>query len=758
MAYASAADKFNMYTPQGERRTTFSHFRDIGVDLFSTPSSQNSNGYLQLTNVLPSVSGGLYRRWGATPHDPLTIFPVSRMFPYQVSAEGSVAGVFYSGFSNYYSILATDNTKIQAIYNEGSNDSQILGGFSGTGQVYAATSRDFLYAFDGVGAPQKKHFAKGDAQTNTGFPAPVLTSFSGSAGTGINYNPATTTATVSGSGSGATVDITVVDGHITNPVITNPGSGYGNGSIFVTITDTSGSGSGATVTATVDDSLTSVYADDSGGIKLNVGRLYAFAFQNSKTRHASDVTFSSEIVKTSIADDFTGVFLVGTVTIPTTLPDSQIDTVIILATSDGGDREHLYEVQVVPISVFAPVSGSDSAYVFVDQLPDTYTDTFLTGDTLLQENLWVDTDADGTTIGLIDNTPPVNTVNKPCTHQGRVFTTDGKTVFFSKSLSEVTTSTGLITSKWEEAWPANNRLDIGFNNEIIIGLLSDTTFLYIGTTQNIYRLSGADINSFDVQCIFRNVGLASQDCWTVVYKENLPAGYIWSTPDNKIIFSDFNNYEDIGNPIYPSLNGGTIVSIQPWVHGPYAMVFLRTTNDNFWVLNILTNGWYNWDVPSIGTTGPAMTYTKSTGQANLWFISRNTGTGVDTLSLFDPTLTLDNFPTPDSPIAWTVQTGWQDMGDTTNLKVVNSLEIWTGENSLATSVTSMNGSTSTPVVNSSTTKSPPLSIMENSLRAYYASKPTGGKFFSFTLDSQTPNSSALVLDQLIVEHFPFGRF
>lgn len=765
MPYAQTPDKYSMYVPQGSKRSTFSHFSQASIDAFASPGSQNENGFLDLLNVLPSVTGGFQRRWGLTNASINTLNSNYRMFPYQVSAEGSVAGVYYSGFANYYSFLATDNQVVKAVYNEGTNDGQEITGFSGTGQVYATTSRDFLYAFDGVDLPQKKHFAiLTDTQTNIGFDAPTITSFDPEQGTGINYNPGTTTATFSGSGSGATFSLSFTDGYITGVTVTAGGTGYGTGSGVLTVVDTSGGGSGATIYVALNDAVTEAILGG-GLITLQVGRQYAFAFQNSKTGHTSDVTFATPLATTPNANDLNngnpvGVFLVNTITIPTTLPDPQIDTVVIMATADGQDQEHLYQVQIVPLSAFT-VSGGSQSYLFVDQLPDSYTDTITTGDTLLSENLWVDLDSSGNTVGLINNEPAIASVNKPVGHQGRLFVTDGKTVFFSKSLAEVTTSTGLITSKWEEAWPANNRLDIGFDNEVIVGLLSDTTFLYIGTTQNIYRLSGTDGDSFDLQCIFRNVGLQSQDCWTVVYKEDLPAGYLWITPDSKVIFSDFNNYEDIGNPIYPIIQGATVIGIQPWVHGPYPMAFVRLSNNQVFVLNLSSNGWFSWEftIPNATlATGAMLTYVKSTGLANLW-LSLSGSTPL-ILGYLDPTKLTDDFPSASTGIGWAVQTGWQDLGDTTNVKVINEVESWSSDVGPEVVVYSKSGSSLTPVSNAKASVLGPIAILRDSYKAYFAGVPTGGKFFSFSfgVTSGSTNSSPNVLDQFVVEHFPFGRF
>lgn len=781
MPFAQTADKFTVYVPQGSKRTTFSHFSAAGVDMFASPGSQTETAFLQLNNVLPSVNGGFQRRWGLNVKGDLGLTSAWRYFPYQVSAEGAVSGVHYSGFNNYYAFFATDNQVIKAVYNEGTNDGQEITGFSGSGQVYATTSRDFMYAFNGVDTPRKKHFAlTTDTQRNIGFDAPngvligsLVSPPSHSGGVGINYVAGTTTITAvdsSGAGSGATFAVVFTDtnGTITKASVANTGASYNTATTSLSV---SGAGTGAAFTPVFNSTGGIIAIVPQGPMTFDSGRGYYGAYINSLTGHASDVTyldfnggtsntpyFDENGVQQSVLGSWTNINFTIQIDESVAL-DPQIDTFLLLATSDGGDSEHLYELAQIPLTSFSSIGGGLFTHDYEDTLPDTYNDNNTSGNTLLANNLWVDVDSSGVIVGLFANTPPPNTLNKPITNQGRMFATDGKSVFFSKNLTEVTTSTGLITSKWEEAWPASNRLDIGFDNEVIVGMLSDTTFLYIGTTQNIYRLSGTDINSFDLQCIFRNVGLLSQDCWTVVYKETLPAGYVWVTPDNKIIFSDFNNYTDVGTPIYPSLLGDTIFSIQPWVHGPYAMAFLRTKNNTFWVLNMTDEQWFNWTPQLPDTTAHIagmLTYTKSNGLSNLWVTLPSSTLG---LGFLDPIIRVDNYPTSATPIPWSIQTGWQDMGDTTNLKVINEIEIWSDENPPVVTCTSKSGNTSSAVVNTVQSKVGPISVLGDSYKAYFAALPTGGKFFSFTISSPSSvNATSNVIDQFVVEHFPFGRF
>lgn len=804
--FNQVSDKYTMYLPQGKHMQTYSHFQKSGIDTFTSANATNPDGFLQLDNLLPAINGGFQSRWGTTSLGYLLnnsggsqfTNALVRMFPYQVSAEGAISGDYYSGFSNYYSIIGTDNTSVEAIFNEGTNDKQVIATFSGTGNVYAATSRSFFYLFDGVGVPQKKHVAfLTDTTSAVGFPAPtpatpgINPNVIANAGTGIGYNLGTTSAVVtSGTGSGAAILLngaSGTQGYINQAIVTSPGSGYLS-TDTITVTDTSGGGHGAILTPTFYNG-TLVAVSINGPITLNVGRSYALAFMNSKTGHVSDVTTETGVFSYFPAVGTTWVDSNGDV--QTTLPlgctqlicrvsifpptDPQIDTVLMVATSDGGDLEHLYEVTTFPLSSFVTdPTFSGKVYLptnYIDTLPDTINDfgqtQSYTGATLLTNNLYVDVDTYGNIIGIFANLPPGVAYNKPVCNQGRMYTTDGKSVFYSKNITEVTTSTGLITSKWEEAWPGDNVLNIGFDNEVITGLLSDGTYLYIGTTQNIYQLSGTNLATFSIQCIFPKIGVYGQDAWSIVYKEYVPVGYMWVTPDLKVMLSDFTSYKDIGSPIYPLLEDDNGFYLQPCTFGPYNMAMLRSGSDPLFVFNLNSDSWYRWIFPQGGTSriGPILNYNNSAGINNVYFnlpfttSPRNNGFG-----FFDPTVYADSYPIPGGlPIAWAVRTGWQDMGDMTGIKVINQIEIWSTSSSLQTSVfTKTSGSNDTIVTNSRTPVAAPTSAMSGLYKAYYATSNTGGKLFSFLLQGTGPitpvDGLTTVLDQFVVEFFPYGRF
>jgi len=119
-------------------------------------------------------------------------------------------------------------------------------------------------------------------------------------------------------------------------------------------------------------------------------------------------------------------------------------------------------------------------------------------------------------------------------------------------VEEVTTATGLITSKWEECWPGDYQLPVALNNERIIGLKSDGVNLHIGTDKSIFTVYGSGPSDFSVPSMaFAQTGILSNDAWTVIYAEGMPAGFVWITQDFKVMHSDFSTYREIGTPVYP---------------------------------------------------------------------------------------------------------------------------------------------------------------------------------------------------------------
>lgn len=816
MAINTTPIKWNTYNPQQLERVSYAKFQGSGIDTFTDPTAQDPKKFFQLENVLPAINGGFNRRWGISTSGNTfdSAGLAQRLFSYAASADVTDAGT-----QDCSIIIGTDGFQVKVIYNE-LNTAPITtittfpdhtpggGPVYFSSDLYGATSRGYFYAMNGLTRAQKVNYSQRSYPTawNMGIDTPVFDTSSPSTGGlytvtpgvtgrgngsyGIGSGLTTPVGTVTGGGgSGCTVTFVVQSGLIIGMQITNPGTGYTTPPTL-TVTDPMGTvDSGVQFLLQPDTDTTSATVGQiiswtvNGPYVLNGGRIFGLAFQNDITGHTSDFLYGNFSAHNSIfenADDtfaagsFLGatrlILTIGFKTMPT---DSQVTTAVIIASGDGGDVEHMYEYAIIPLSDFVLNSGSGFfEYTINDTLPDTYNDLYMDGPTLLTKNLWVDTDAFGNIIGIAENTPPPVTLTKPILHKNRFFATDGKSVYFSKSLGEVTTGTGLITSKFEEAWPGDNVLDIAYGNEHITALLSDGETLYIGTTENIYRLLGSSAQDFTIPAaVFRGVGVSGQDTWSVVYKDNIPAGYMWCTPDNKIMMSDFNSYEEIGAYIYNQIETRTITAIQSVSYGPYSLVFLglntasgsQLTN---YVYDTKTSGWYKWDYfPNLFTSTTVyrsvlLNYTNAQGLEKI-YVNMFDITGAQYLNYFDPNSTQDAvFGTaPASPISWIVQTNWQDLGDPTALKVLNEIELWTSD--LDTKVTIAMARTPSELSSSRTLGPSPFVTGPVGTQKYYvAGSSTQARYYVFqfgTAPNTTTSTSREVLSAFSVEFFPIGR-
>jgi hypothetical protein len=666
------------------------------------------------------------------------------------------------------------------------------------------------------------------------LPAGVAGSAAG--GTGLGYAASTSfnvnclDALGSGSGgviacftdaNGAIVFASVVTGG-TNyqqayAVIPTPSSGGVQGYVVVYTQTNASAGSSGEV----------VGVDLAGPMSFVQGRQYAVALQNSKTGHTSDVptsittqipygptsggvfnTISSvydKLINPTLAtlptyvasqNQTAGFTQINTtITIPSLGLDPQVDTVLLLATSDGGSLGTLYQVNTFPLSTFT-LSGGFYTLQYYDNLPDSYNtanNTYAVVNTLLASDLWAYTDPLGDTFGILLNTPPTSQGFKyPVLHQGRMFSTDGRTVFFSKSLDEVTTNTGLITSKWEECWPGDYQLPIALNNETILGLISDGTNLHVGTDKSIFTIYGSDPSNFSVpSTAFAQTGILSNDCWSVIYAEGIPSGFVWITQDYKIIHSDFTTYREIGTAIYPILaafNTAKLANakVSSLTQGPYNFVvlsFWRFFSSNpqpeLWIWETRLQKWYHWVLPSLETipaTGSAgigsffvYQYPSFTGSSFIpgskylmywrWI---NTGTNELILRYFNPAQTaLEDIVDSTVPIPWSVQTSWQDCGDSTAIKVVNEVE-FTSDEALPLTVTLL-GATSQAQFDSGgvtlktgSSSTAPLSALAVN-KFYCAGAPTAAKYYSLKFAPITASTAPSVLTSFSLEYYPMSR-
>lgn len=434
---------------------------------------------------------------------------------------------------------------------------------------------------------------------------------------------------------------------------------------------------------------------------------------------------------------------------------------ILYATANHTEREMCLMTGTTSPAVIPPGSASGATY---------------TGLTLLNANLWVDTDSYGNVYGIINNEPPPANLMYPTLHQGRMFGTDGKSLFFSKSLAEVTTSTGLITSKWEEAWPGTNSMPIGLDNEEIVGLRSNGQVLHIATSKSIYELQGTDPSNFSIpSSLFQETGILNNDLWTTVYAQGQPTGYCFITPDLKMIWSDFNTYNDVSIPVYTGYLNQFQNSYLPhakltsFSYGPYNFVVLcfstvdSPNGTQFLLFETVMQKWYHWSVTA-SNSGPLVSFVyehPSSGYRGLFYQETNSTENV--IRLFDPAYTTDD----GTVINWSVQTSWTSLSDPLSYKTINELEVMSDETSLHVQAYGAStqadfdltaSPTSSTYLGTRTAVNSPL----GALKTYWAGVPTNARYYSFKfysfLSGTVTSLPPEVLSHFIVEHFPMVRF
>jgi hypothetical protein len=432
--------------------------------------------------------------------------------------------------------------------------------------------------------------------------------------------------------------------------------------------------------------------------------------------------------------------------------------VLILATADGNDETTLYLLGTVPNGVTT----------FTDTIPDELSAIYTNGPTLLTNELYQDTDAFGNLHGLANNVPPPNGLNYMVKHKGRLYGAVGRTLYYSKNLDDVTTANGLITSKWEEAWPSINQFDISETAETIQGLLSDGETLWIGTESCIRRLIGDSPSNFQIPEIqFNDVGLFGQDNWKIVFSEGAPVGTMWLTKEFKVMASDFNTYQNIGRPIQDILNN---INIFGTVHaafvtkGPasYYMLYLPIGPDSMpntvCVFDLAAKKWFIWQPADFIST--SLFIFDANGLPRWLFASAFAN--IDTQSYFYEWVSgtfqdRGNLSPASYPV--TIQTTWLDMGDYGIRKFVNQIIPTTGDNTALTitvEAASNEQDFNSPLLVVPPTVVTPAAIPDD-VFVPLASGPSHNRAFRFTFVSP-PSTIQNVLTGFSIEAGVFHRY
>lgn len=395
---------------------------------------------------------------------------------------------------------------------------------------------------------------------------------------------------------------------------------------------------------------------NSGSITLITGRKYAVAFYNPTTASYTDISpISASTGALTNQNSPLSAIPVSS--------DPQMTQKLLLATADGGNPATLYEV----------ASLANATTTYTDATPEL---------TLVNNTIWQETDSNGNLHGLIGNQPPPNGLY-PTYNNGRMFLAVGETLYFSKSLADVTTSSGVVAGRYEECWIPDYSTAVSTGAEQIKGLLSDGQTLYIGTELHIRRITGDGPSNFsEPQIIFPQTGLLNQNTWQVVFVEGQPVGTMWLTPDFRVMFSDFNTYAEVGTPILSYLqqmnpaatNAAFAVMVS---NGPYNLYMLgiatgsNTAADTFLVYDLRRKKWYVWQFADPFLAG--IYYVNLAGTPRWTFCDVN---GV--IRAVDSTTTYDRQGDPNqATITSTVQTTWLSLGDANARKALNQFEIET---------------------------------------------------------------------------------
>lgn len=406
-------------------------------------------------------------------------------------------------------------------------------------------------------------------------------------------------------------------------------------------------------------------ASGTGTFTISFWRDYTVAFENTATGHISEfgpftrVAAFKKKAQVDVSVVPTGAATEGGINTGT-------NSRVILATSDGGGRDRLYLLGRI-----------------ADNTTTTFTDSILEA-TLLNAAVYSEIDQDGTKRGVLDNARPPSTGKFPVKHRGRIYLLDNGVLRFSKSLDEVSTSTDFeIGGNYEECWPAEYAMELGFPSEDSTGLHSDGTFLYILTKNTVYRLWGdGPLNFLPPEALHKHTGVVSNDVFTTVYRGGQPAGFAWYTPDRQLLLSDGPTYTNIGFEVKTELDAASLANSRLAFFAYEGYNFLCFTDGNAiskWLLYHLdSNKWVTWQLALTNDwrTVTALHYwtNPSTNASQLVF---GTGGTQEKLGKIDKTVATDGDGVTTATPSAVLRTPWLAFGSSDIRKFLNSLEALT---------------------------------------------------------------------------------
>lgn len=460
-----------------------------------------------------------------------------------------------------------------------------------------------------------------------------------------------------------------------------------------------------------------------------IGRRYYVVYLNSAKQNFSDLS------PISLG---TGIITNGQISlfnIPVS-PDPQVDSKVILATADGGNPNTLYFVGQI----------LNAITTFSDNTPEAV---------LILGNIYAQLDVNGNIIGVIGNQPAPNG-QFPVLHKGRVFMIVGTQLVFSKSLAEVSTSTGIIAGRFEEDFPLTYAIDLSPGAENGLGLLSDGYALYIGTEKHVRRLLGdGPLNFQQPNVIFSETGLMTQNVWKIVFLEGTPIGTMWVTPDFRVIGSDFNTYNDVGTAIQSTLNTINPAAVNNcWAesitYGPYNFYVLalatgsNTDPDTICVYDLHLRKWYVWQYTDKFISG--IFYINIAGIPR-WLAVDNSGF----VRFMDQALVMDRQLSTETAVGIvnTIRTTWLELGDPSLRKTMNEIEVATSDKNMLVTIEGASTQSDFTTPNVVLSNLPLVSNIFGQLKVFVSGFPAIYRYYRFTLTSTSSLAASLSNDVIL---------
>jgi len=217
--------------------------------------------------------------------------------------------------------------------------------------------------------------------------------------------------------------------------------------------------------------------------------------------------------------------------------------------------------------------------------------------------------------------------------------------------------------------------------------MSDGETLWLATERCIRRLIGDSPSNFQKPEIqFNEAGLLNMDSWKITFKEDNPIGTMWITPDFRVMWSDFNTYQDVGAPIQNLLNSINLSAVSQ-IHGcfvakgpaEYYMLYLPTgTNaypDTVCVYNLKSAKWFIWKPTDFVSS--SLYFIDASGIPR-WTFATQAGS----LYEWKDTITQDRVNNTAVSYSATMITPWLDFGDEGLTKAFNKMIVTTSDTTM----------------------------------------------------------------------------